>query len=219
MSQCTAKSKRSGERCRAKAVRGRRTCRMHGGTTAVGPAAPAYKGKGYSDYLSARMLERYRAAEADGDLLALRRDLALVDARLVDVLSRVESGESGKLWRRLQEQATEAQHARRSGDEYAIKEALSEPLTTIRRGHLDYAAWADVINLLDIRKKLVESERKRLVQMQQMVTSEQVMALVEGLVESVRSHVRDERALGAIAADFARLLGRGDPDGADETPD
>lgn len=32
MSQCTAKSKRSGERCKAAAITGAATCRMHGGT-------------------------------------------------------------------------------------------------------------------------------------------------------------------------------------------
>ncbi len=33
MGQCTAKSKRSKERCLKWAIRGRTTCRMHGGTS------------------------------------------------------------------------------------------------------------------------------------------------------------------------------------------
>lgn len=33
MSQCTAKSKRSGNQCLKWAVRGRTTCHMHGGTS------------------------------------------------------------------------------------------------------------------------------------------------------------------------------------------
>ena len=37
MAQCTAKSKRSGERCKNPACKGRKTCRMHGGTN---PGAP-----------------------------------------------------------------------------------------------------------------------------------------------------------------------------------
>jgi hypothetical protein len=37
--RCAAKSKRSQERCKAPAVRGRRTCRMHGG--AAGSGAPS----------------------------------------------------------------------------------------------------------------------------------------------------------------------------------
>ena len=40
MSQCTAKSKRSGKQCLKWAVRGRTTCHMHGGT-AKGPITNA----------------------------------------------------------------------------------------------------------------------------------------------------------------------------------
>ena len=42
MSQCTAKSKRSGKQCLKWAVRGRATCHMHGGTT-KGPITKAGK--------------------------------------------------------------------------------------------------------------------------------------------------------------------------------
>jgi hypothetical protein len=40
--QCTAKSKRSGDRCRAPAVRGKSVCRMHGGKS-TGPRTPEGK--------------------------------------------------------------------------------------------------------------------------------------------------------------------------------
>ena len=42
MSQCTAKSKRSGKQCLKWAMRGRTTCHMHGGT-AKGPITKAGK--------------------------------------------------------------------------------------------------------------------------------------------------------------------------------
>lgn len=42
MSQCTAKSKRSGKQCLKWALRGRATCHMHGGT-AKGPITKAGK--------------------------------------------------------------------------------------------------------------------------------------------------------------------------------
>ena len=40
--QCTAKSKRSGDRCRAPAVSGKSVCRMHGGKS-TGPRTPEGK--------------------------------------------------------------------------------------------------------------------------------------------------------------------------------
>ena len=40
--QCSAKSKRSGDRCRAPAVSGKSVCRMHGGKS-IGPRTPEGK--------------------------------------------------------------------------------------------------------------------------------------------------------------------------------
>jgi hypothetical protein len=47
-SQCTAKSKRSGQRCRNYACRGRSTCRMHGGRCKRGEDHPNYAHGRYS---------------------------------------------------------------------------------------------------------------------------------------------------------------------------
>jgi len=43
MSQCTAKSKRSGERCKKDAVIGMGVCHIHGGKSLVGTDNPAFK--------------------------------------------------------------------------------------------------------------------------------------------------------------------------------
>ncbi len=49
--QCTAKSKRSGCRCKNYACRDRDTCRMHGGTSRQGAAHPNYRHGGCSKVL------------------------------------------------------------------------------------------------------------------------------------------------------------------------
>jgi hypothetical protein len=46
--QCTAKSRRSGERCRNFACRNRPTCRMHGGRSRRGAEHPNYKNGAHS---------------------------------------------------------------------------------------------------------------------------------------------------------------------------
>jgi len=43
MAQCTAKSKRSGKRCKRWASPGRTKCRMHGGRTPRGKDSPHFK--------------------------------------------------------------------------------------------------------------------------------------------------------------------------------
>lgn len=65
--QCCAMSKRSGKQCQAPAVRGRRTCRMHGGTN---PGAPTGKGNG-----------NYRSGVWTKEWLELRREASVLRRR------------------------------------------------------------------------------------------------------------------------------------------
>lgn len=214
---CGAKT-RSGEPCRKFAMPNGR-CRLHGGKTPQGFVLPQTTTGRYSKHLPTRMLATYDAAQADPDLLALNAEIALIDARLSDVLGRVDTGESGHIWQELKATYKELQDANRTGDTQAARVALTEIGSLITRGHLDYAAWSDVRTLIEQRRKLVESERKRLAEMQQLITSEQAMLLVARLYDSVTRHVSDRAVLTAIAADLGGLTAqttRADVRGATE---
>ena len=67
-------------------------------------------------------------------------------------------------------------------------------------------ARKELADLLDQSRKLVESERKRYVEMQQMLTTEQAMTMLAMVVETIRRHVTDRAALAAISADIAKLV-------------
>src|SRR5579871_5515650 len=88
--RCGAKT-RSGGSCRQWAMPNGR-CRMHGGKTPRGPALPQYKHGRYSKVLPADLAARYAEARTDQELVAFRDDIALVDARLADVLARLGQG-------------------------------------------------------------------------------------------------------------------------------
>lgn len=162
---CGAKT-RAGTPCRRRPMANGR-CYMHGGKALVGTANPAFKTGRYSKYLPARLTERYHEALADTELLALRDEIAVLDARLSEVL------------------------------------AEDDPV-----------GWPDVVAIMEQRRKLVESERKRLVDMQQMITTEQAMLLIAAISDAVRRHVDDRTILAAISADVARIIGRSSGDDA-----
>ena len=63
------------------------------------------------------------------------------------------------------------------------------------------------MRLLDERRKLVESERKRLVEMQQMLSTEQAMTLLAAVIDGIKKNVPDRRPVAAIAADIGKLAG------------
>ena len=113
--QCTAKSKRTGKQCKGWSVPGRTVCYQHGGATPRGMALPQTKTGRYSRDLPTRLAARYQESLSDPDLLALREEIALIDARLGDLLKRVDSGESGVLWDLLQKTYREFVMARNQG--------------------------------------------------------------------------------------------------------
>lgn len=206
--QCGAKT-RSGAPCKSPAMENGR-CRMHGGKHPGGIAHYNYKEGKYSKHLPQRMREAYQEAVDDPQLLEQREQIAILDARLLDLLSRVDTGESGALWQRLQDARIELLAAKQGGDATGQVVALNRILDLIRQGHADYRAWGELQTVLEQRKRLIESERKRLVEMQQMVTSQQAMGLISAILESVKRNVTDRAALAAIQTDFIRLTTRDD---------
>jgi len=206
MAQCSATSKRSGQPCQKHAAPGRAVCHMHGGKSLAGIASPAWTDGAHSRYLlPERLRARYQAAVDDPTLLEQRHEVSLLDARLSDLLARVDSGESGAIWRALDAQRLALLVAQQLGHTVDQIAATSAILDLIAQGHADYAAWREIGATLEQRRRLVESERKRLVEMQQVMTSEQVLILMNALLLAVRANVHEQAALIAIQQTFLTL--------------
>lgn len=205
MRECGAKT-RSGKTCRSVAMANGR-CRMHGGKSPTGLASGTFTTGKYSKFIPARLTARYGEALADTTLLELREEVALLDARLSDVLSRVDTGESGAAWKMV-DTAFRLYQTFRGVDPVKELRAFADLETAITTGLADYAAWGEIATIIEQRRRLVESERKRLVEMQQMITTEQAMALLAMVVDTVRRHVPDRAALAAISAELVQLTAR-----------
>ncbi|MCB9150722.1 MAG: hypothetical protein H6641_18365 [Caldilineaceae bacterium] len=166
--RCTARSKRSGERCKKAAMRGRNVCMFHGGKTPRGVASGSFKTGRYSQHLPTRLAARYCEAQNDQKLLDLHEEIALIDARIADMLDGL------------------------TGD-------------TAR----DNEKWGCVMELIEQRRRTVESECRHMQQLGQFVAIDQVMTLAGALLAAVKQHVDDKEVLRLIAADFSRLTDGG----------
>lgn len=204
--RCTAKSKQSGQRCKNRPSPGMTVCRIHGGATPRGIAAPTFKHGKYSKHLPSRLIERYNDAVDDPALLEMRHEIALLDARLTDILGRVDTGESGTAWRGIQSAYNDLRKALSSGNSEMVSNALFDLNAHIEKGHSDYAAWHEIHSLMEQRRKLVESEQKRLQTMDQMITAEQAIAYATAVLSSVKAHVTDRKVLNEISIDIQRLV-------------
>ena len=175
-------------------------CRMHGGKSLRGLAATDQRaGLKYSKYLPGRLLDRYQTAASDSQLLELRQEVALVDARLSDLLQRVDTGESGKLWADVLATWEDMKTAVVARDKKKQQQAAAMLDGLISKGASDYQAWSEIQTVIEQRRKLVESERKRLVEMQQYITSQQAMTLVAAMIGIIKDNVRDRDTLQNIS--------------------
>jgi len=171
----------------------------------LGPASGLYKHGRYSRFIPSRLLARYRDAEEDAELTSLRSELALVDARLADLLARVDTGESGARWWALMKAHRAFRHAKASGDVGRMQAALAGLELHLEAGTHDYAAWKSIIELIEQRRKLAESETRRLATLQQMISAEQAMLLMGVVVDIITRHITDREVLSNIVTDLQRL--------------
>lgn len=203
---CGAKT-RAGGTCKAKAMANGR-CRVHGGKSLGGLAAPGFKNGRYSKYLPARLADKYRESMEDPDLLELRSEIAVLDGRMAELMSRIDTGESGPAWGVIQSALGRMTQARSEGDRNKEDQAFRELRGAVERGMTDYAIWSEIATITEQRRKLVETERRRLVDMQQVITSERAMLLIGAVVDIIRRNVTDRIMLNGINVELSALLNR-----------
>lgn len=204
MAQCTARNRR-GEQCQHTAINGTSKCRFHGGASLVGIASPTFKTGRHSKDLPTRLAARYTEALADPQLLELRDEIALVGTRQGELLTHLDSGLALERWKEAQAAYDSLMAAVRAKDSASLQAALHALGIALDAGMGDYAVWKELVELIEQRRKLVESEHKRLVAMQQMITAEQAMTLLAVVTDTVRKHVSDPAALAGISADLKKL--------------
>lgn len=191
-----------GNYCHKWPLKGKTRCAKHGANLEVaGPGNPAYKHGRYSKYMPPRLQERYQVALQDPTLLSSREDIALLDARLEDLLRRADTGEAGKTWEQLKQARVEVLQARSRRDAEGVQAAFQEILNLIQAGYADHLTWDDIRATVMDRNKLVRSEQRRLVDMRQMVTVDRLVVFVQVLAGVILEEVHDK----SVAR---RLVGR-----------
>lgn len=148
------------------------------------------------------MSSRFEEALADADLVQLGRDIALIDSRLGEVLSEITQDSTGTIFGSLRRAFNDYT---KSNDPAKKQVAFVEMEFLIEQGAEDWQKWQEVYSVLEQRRKMVESEAKRQVQLQQTLTTSQAVNMLAAVIDTVKRHVTDVDALRAISADIAGL--------------
>lgn len=194
-------------------------CNIHGGQSHVmrGAASPHWKGGKYSKHLPARLLEAYDASREDADILSLNDDIALTEARVTDVLARVDSNESGALWDDLAKAAKEFKAAQRSNDSELCSALLEDLLKLIQKGKGDRENWREIGDLLERKRKLSESQLKLLTTKQEFISRQQAVQMVSQITEVIKGAVDDPVAKRKIISGIQQLMSMPDGQSVNQT--
>lgn len=207
LNRCNA-MRQDGTFCRAFPVKGSvRKCKRHGGANAgSGVVSPMLKHGRTSKYLPQRLMSRYEQMLKDEKQLSLAEEIALIDTRLSEAVEglSVESGMA--LWVTLQKLSKTYHRYIRSRHAAKAEKVLQEIFNTIEEGTSEFRQWNEILNLIDHRRKTVESERKRIVETQQVLTAQQAMIMMSALHDVLRKRVDDPKTLRLIANDLDRLF-------------
>ncbi len=176
-------------------------CRMHGGLTPKGTDLPQFEHGRYSTSLPDRLVGRYKKALADEERHDLRDEIALAEAKVDDLLSGMIHGESDRLWLRLRD--LEARMRAAPQDRRAP--IMAQLLDVVRRGGDEAQAWQDVDQWVYRKQRAVETDVRVAQVKQEMVSAEEVMALVAAILDSIRRHVEDQGTRSALARDIRAL--------------
>lgn len=189
-------------------------CRLHGGASLVGPAHPNWKHGRHSKWLPKGLATKYAAAIGDPNLVAVRDEIALVDVRVGELLESIGSTGNTKLWREARSRFDAFKRAggKGKGAVGEARAALQQLDDLLTAGLSAAATWDELRETIDLRRKLSETETKRLKDLHQMISAERALVLMNALIDVVRTHVTDRSTLAAITDGYRRLVGvSGDP--------
>jgi len=184
-------------------------CRFHGGATP--PSARAafrnYRGADLPD----RLGEAFLRALEDPELTSLAQELALVDARAVELVEQLPTGETGAAWDAVHGALAEARAALDADPPRAdrARAALERAAGPAQAAQQERALWGELYEALEARRRLADTERRREADLEAALTAKQAAQLVGAIVAAVAEIVRDPSEKLALAARIGVLLDGG----------
>ena len=169
-------------------------CHLHGGKSLKGPASATYQGKGFSKYFPSKKL---------GDIFARSfEDPELT--RLVELIQSLSSEQNGSLWTQLRSKHRELKRSKPTSTKAA--NLFKEIGELVERGSNDSLIWNEIAKQIDLRRRLLDSETKRIHVAHQVMTAEEVRMLIDAVANLIRDHVKDRQTLQKISEGLIEFI-------------
>ncbi len=186
-------------------------CRLHGGTSTGAPPTNGRRSK----YFPVRLMDRVEEALADGDLIALREDIALMDALIVERASDLGEVTQAELWKSAMQVNAEINRMQRDklvsiggeSDEIVEYMTLQAGLDNIlNNGFGESQRIADILTFVEQKRKLSDTELKRLTALSQFMTAQQANLMIAAILNAVKEEVDDGGVRARLGNRLLELL-------------
>ncbi len=181
--------KKPGKFCRKLPIKGKRRCRLHGGKSLGGIAAGSFKHGRYSKYLPKDLRKIYEQTKYDPQLLSHEPDLRLMDTRLQGLIQNLDNTASLEAFSSAQVEWGKLEQAKDSGDLEEMGRLMLKLRDLMRATAPSGPIWDEICHVTEQRRRLLESETRRIRENSNSMGSEQILALIEYIVDVIRSSV------------------------------
>jgi hypothetical protein len=176
-------------RCQVKIVSANGRCRMHGGTTPRGVLAGNFRTGIYSQDLPPRLMERFDEAMNDRDLLHHRKDASLISAMISEKLGMLREAEANPDIDQIVDLIEAISSNWRTWDWTRAERELARLKDAIQVKQNTAMLEREVRELIKERTAVVAAENKRLHELDQTLTVEQAMLLMQAVIGVVRRYI------------------------------
>lgn len=185
--QCVHIKKKDGKQCEKHAMRGRRQCRVHGGRgEAIGPINAQWRHGRHSPCLPPKLLALYHQGLEDPELLALKHEIALCDSRVAELTQLLENHQGGTTLTRLHAVTKRLVLCVQKDDMAKASDYGTNLLQIIDSGWEEKAIWKEIQELVEIRRRLTETELKRQMALSQLIPVTKAMSLLTTVVDGFK---------------------------------
>lgn len=155
-----------------------------------------------------KLAQTYKKMITDARVLSVRASIEVVRGRITQLAERIDFNDApdrmyklDKMWREYMDAK-----GRKSGAEVTV---LEHQITAeFDKAHEDYAAWSQMLQALDLDRKLVADEVKIVKEMHAILTAEDARDLVAKMLSIIlRVFADDKKGLRQVQYEFVRLIG------------
>jgi hypothetical protein len=156
---------------------------------------------GDSRYLPTRYLASFEAALADPELISVRNQIALLDARETELIQGLSGREVGSAWRAAQAALQQLRKVKARKGHPAFKMLAK----LIDKAVADERRWAELRENAEYRRRLAETERKRIESVQAYMTVEELGIAAVFLAGIIKKYV-PQPSLRKAADELSRFF-------------